>query len=175
MNINDYGSVFLSPEELFDAIYSGKIKHFQNLFLDKETSDQFNKSARINRDSFEKLKIYTDPNINLKDFDLKNQSNWFMPEKYKELNISNWLLENCSTDLERTRVSEELILFSQHDMLTVLQYLKYLVDVMRENNILWGVGRGSSVSSYCLYLIGIHKINSIKYNLDIDEFLKKGD
>jgi DNA polymerase III alpha subunit len=175
MNINDYGSVFLSPEELFDAIYSGKVKNFQNLFLDRETSDQFNNSARINRDSFEKLNIYTDTDINLEDFDFGNQSNWFMPKKYKELNMTDWLLERCSTDIEKTRVTQELTLFIRHNMLSILQYLKYLVDVMRENNILWGVGRGSSVASYCLYLIGIHKINSIKYNLDIDEFLKKGE
>jgi DNA polymerase III alpha subunit len=53
-----------------------------------------------------------------------------------------------------------------------LFYLKYLVDTLRENKILWGVGRGSSVASYVLYLIGVHKIDSLKYNLDIAEFLK---
>jgi len=34
------------------------------------------------------------------------------------------------------------------------------------------VGRGSSVASYCLYLLGVHKINSLKFDLDIKEFLK---
>jgi len=48
----------------------------------------------------------------------------------------------------------------------------YFVDTLRKHNILWGVGRGSSVSSYILYLIGIHRIDSIKYNLNIGEFLK---
>jgi DNA polymerase III alpha subunit len=43
---------------------------------------------------------------------------------------------------------------------------------MRKNNILWGVGRGSSVASFVLYLIGIHRINSLFYNLPIEEFLK---
>ena len=57
-------------------------------------------------------------------------------------------------------------------MITLLKYLKYLVDTMRENKIVWGVGRGSSVASYVLYLIGVHKIDSIKYELDIKEFLK---
>ena len=47
----------------------------------------------------------------------------------------------------------------------------YLVDYMRDNNILWGVGRGSS-ASYVLYLIGIHKINSIQFGLDWREFLR---
>jgi DNA polymerase III alpha subunit len=50
--------------------------------------------------------------------------------------------------------------------------MKYLVDTLRKNNVVWGVGRGSSVASYILYLIGVHKVDSIKYNLDINEFLK---
>jgi DNA polymerase III alpha subunit len=43
---------------------------------------------------------------------------------------------------------------------------------MHQNNVVWGVGRGSSVASYVLYLLGVHKIDSLKYNLDIHEFLK---
>ena len=37
--------------------------------------------------------------------------------------------------------------------------MKYLVDTMRNNNIVWGVGRGSSVGSFVLYKIGINRIN----------------
>jgi DNA polymerase III alpha subunit len=43
---------------------------------------------------------------------------------------------------------------------------------MRKENIVWGVGRGSSVASYVLYLIGVHKIDSLYYNLDVEEFLR---
>ena len=57
-------------------------------------------------------------------------------------------------------------------MINLLYYLKYLIDTMRKNNIIWGVGRGSSVSSYVLYLLGVHKVNSLKYHLDIKEFIK---
>jgi DNA polymerase III alpha subunit len=58
------------------------------------------------------------------------------------------------------------------NLFQLLQYLKYLVDTMRKHNIVWGVGRGSSVASYVLYLIGVHKINSMYYDLDIEEFLR---
>jgi DNA polymerase III alpha subunit len=53
-----------------------------------------------------------------------------------------------------------------------LQYLKYLVDVMTVNNVIWGVGRGSSVASYVLYKLGVHRIDSLHYNLDAREFLR---
>jgi len=43
---------------------------------------------------------------------------------------------------------------------------------LRKNNIVWGVGRGSSVASYVLFLLGVHKIDSMYYELSVDEFLK---
>jgi DNA polymerase III alpha subunit len=63
-------------------------------------------------------------------------------------------------------------MFRARNLFPVLQLLIYIVDTMRKHNIVWGVGRGSSVASYCLYLIGVHKIDSLKYNLNIREFLK---
>jgi DNA polymerase III alpha subunit len=95
-----------------------------------------------------------------------------MPDKYKNFEIVEFLLDQTTNEEEYQRVVNELELFYQYDMIEVLKYIKYLVDTMRENNILWGVGRGSSVASYVLYLIGIHKINSLKFGLDIREFLK---
>jgi DNA polymerase III alpha subunit len=69
-------------------------------------------------------------------------------------------------------VGKELLLYQKRDMFVLLQYLKYLVDTMRANNIVWGVGRGSSVASFVLFLLGVHKINSLYYDLPIEEFLK---
>jgi len=76
------------------------------------------------------------------------------------------------TTKEWTRVSEEFEEYRQRNMINLLRYMVYLVDFMRENDIVWGVGRGSSVASYVLYLVGVHKIDSIKYNLDWREFLR---
>jgi len=70
------------------------------------------------------------------------------------------------------RIWEELDAFKERDMDNLLRYMIYLVDFMRENDIVWGVGRGSSVASYVLYLIGVHKVNSIQFGLDWREFLR---
>ena len=98
--------------------------------------------------------------------------NWWMPDEYKNLNISDWLLSKCNTQEQTSRVHAELEEFKQRNMLSMLNFLVYMVTELKHNNILWGVGRGSSVSSYILYLIGVHKIDSIKYNLDYKEFLR---
>jgi len=99
-------------------------------------------------------------------------SEWFIPRKYQELDIESWLLDNSPCE-NHERVIKEIQLFHKHNMITVLKTMKYIVDTLRENNIVWGVGRGSSVASYVLFIIGVHKIDSIKYKLPIEEFFKE--
>jgi DNA polymerase III alpha subunit len=43
---------------------------------------------------------------------------------------------------------------------------------MTANRLIWGVGRGSSVASYVLYLLGVHRIDSMYYELNPEEFLR---
>jgi DNA polymerase III alpha subunit len=95
-----------------------------------------------------------------------------MPEEYKDLDIETYVLQKCAEQSEFSRVNLELTEFKKRGMYPVLNFLVYLVDVCNTNNVVLGVGRGSSVASYVLYLIGIHKVDSIKYDLDIKEFLK---
>ncbi len=97
--------------------------------------------------------------------------NWYIPQKYKDLDIEEFLVNQCPKD-NYNRLITELELYRKHDMLDVLRTMKYIVDTLRENNIIWGVGRGSSVASYVLFLIGVHKIDSVKYNIPIEEFFK---
>lgn len=101
-----------------------------------------------------------------------NSDNWFIPQDYYP-NLVEYLYGCCETQEQTDRVNLELELFINHNMYDVLHVMKYIVDTLRANNVLWGVGRGSSVSSYVLYLIGIHKIDSIKYKLPIEEFFKE--
>ena len=82
------------------------------------------------------------------------------------------MLDKCNTEEERDRVLIEYKLFEDKGFTKVLQFLIYFVDTLRANNIVWGVGRGSSVSSFCLFLIGVHKINPMLYDLDYKEFLR---
>jgi DNA polymerase III alpha subunit len=174
MRSDNYGQLILNTDDAFKALYSGKIKSLDKiLFDDTAEIKQFNAAVKENFEHTALLKIYQQPADvdSLELFDKANQSNWFMPDNYCP-DLIQQIYGMCETDEQRDRVSSELELFIQHGMLDLLYYLKYLVDTMREHQLIWGVGRGSSVASYVLYLIGIHKVDSIKYKLDIHEFLK---
>ncbi len=97
---------------------------------------------------------------------------WNIPEYIAELDLDVYFAEKVSTVEEAVRVAEELALYRERKMEPMLRFMIYLVAVMRENKIVWGVGRGSSVSSFLLYLAGLHSVNSVKYNLDIKEFIR---
>ena len=105
-------------------------------------------------------------------YSYKNAENWCMPDEYKQLNIIDHLLDKTQNEEQYQRVVAELTEFEERDMFPMLKFLVYMVDQLKNNNIMWGVGRGSSVSIYILYLIGVHKVDSIKYNLDYKEFLR---
>ncbi|MDA9843012.1 hypothetical protein N9C44_00920 [bacterium] len=102
-----------------------------------------------------------------------------IPQHYKELDVTKYIhnkflsssrSENSADEI--ARLETELEMFKDRGLFPVLQLMIYIVDTMRKHNLVWGVGRGSSVSSYLLYILGVHKVNSHKYRLDITEFLK---
>ena len=114
----------------------------------------------------------TDISLSVDEYDLMNQRRWLMPEEYQQLDIAQHIIDCCTTEAEIQRAGEELLMFQERNLFNLLKYLKYLVDTMQANNIVWGVGRGSSVASYVLYLLGVHRIDSMYYNLDPSEFLR---
>lgn len=111
-------------------------------------------------------------NQSVEEFDHRCQDEWYMPNDYKDLDIAEYVLSLCNTDTELQRCGHELLLFQERNLFNLLRYLKYLVDSMRNNRLIWGVGRGSSVASYVLYKLGVHRINSMYYELDPAEFLR---
>jgi DNA polymerase III alpha subunit len=111
--------------------------------------------------------------------DIEYTKQFNIPQHYQELDVEEYIVKLIPHVKDQTdklaylkRVEEELALFKARNLFPVLQLLIYIVDTMRKHKLVWGVGRGSSVASYCLYLIGVHKIDSVKYNLNIREFLK---
>ena len=166
---NEHGDVIFSEEDALELLYTNPEFDISQLFF--EDIEKY--STALKELGLDLPKINTVPNRQpLAEFDQNNINTWHMPEQYYKINVLQWLLERCQSDEERERVQLEYSLFEKKQFIRVLQFLIYFVDTLRANNIVWGVGRGSSVSSFCLFLIGVHKINPMLYNLDITEFLR---
>lgn len=147
-----------------NLLYKGKsLKHVEF----KESADVNLYNEKCNEFDIESLQILSE-----NDFDRINT--YLIPEHYKSLDVEEYVRKLVSDgDSDQIgRVEMELTEFKTRNLFPVLKVLIYIIDTMRKNNLVWGIGRGSSVASYVLYLIGIHKVDSLKYNLDIKEFLK---
>jgi DNA polymerase III alpha subunit len=166
---NEHGDVIFSEEDAIDLIYTDPDFDISRLYFDN--TEKY--STALKELGIDLPAIRQAPDRGpLAEFDSKNINDWHMPDKYHKINVLQWLLDRCQSDEERVRVQIEYDLFEKKQFIKVLQFLIYFVDTLRANNIVWGVGRGSSVASFCLFLIGVHKINPLLYNLDITEFLR---
>lgn len=166
MRVDQYGQCVLDEQDVMSLYMTNSEHSMKHCYVDFEVKNI------LEIENFPILIKHIDSSLSLEQYDKLSQNNWKMPDSYKHLDIAEWVLNQCENDEQRQRVGEELLLYLDRDLFPLLQYLKYLVDTMRKHNIVWGVGRGSSVASYVLYLIGVHKIDSLYYSLSIEEFLK---
>jgi len=171
MNKNNYGQPIYNEQDLFDLYMTNptiKLKHA--VIVDEVVP--FDPALELENVPNLVKELTENINLSVEDFDQILRSQWFMPDEYKTFDIAKFVLDQCTHEEELQRAGKELLMYEKRGLFTLLQYMKYLVDLMRKNNIVWGVGRGSSVSSFVLFLIGIHRINSLHYDLNIEEFLK---
>jgi DNA polymerase III alpha subunit len=170
MKTDKFGQLIYSESDLCDQLLID-INGLDNkkILVDNTVDMAKFVSADLN---FVELEPHGELDISVDEFDRIKQSNWYMPQAYSDLDIAKYILSLCETQEQLQRCAEELLLFQEKNLFDLLKYLKYLVDTMKENHIIWGIGRGSSVASYVLYLLGVHRINSLYYDLDIREFLK---
>jgi hypothetical protein len=173
MKQNKFGELIFSESDVCDLLMQGhNVDSLKHVVVD-QTVNLEELVMHIERPN--SLLTWTFPynqDTSVPEFHLTQQMNWHMPEEYKQLDIAAYILRLCTTEAELQRCGEELLLYQERDLFNLLKYLKYLVDIMIENKIIWGVGRGSSVASYVLYKLGVHRIDSMYYDLDPQEFLR---
>jgi DNA polymerase III alpha subunit len=169
MRLDQFGNPIFNSLDIFKVLYQGKLTNLKEITVDyTEDIGQLEKVAGFTFQRFnEQLE-----QISMIDFDQALQSDWFMPADYKDFDVEAYCLERCTTDEQRKRVTDEMEAYQARNMIPLLQWCKHFVDTCVENNIVWGVGRGSSVASFVLYLLGVHQIDSVKYNLEWQEFLR---
>jgi DNA polymerase III alpha subunit len=166
------GDSTVEPDTIADMVLLG-MNLKRGIYVAEETDDikQFNSISDI------PLTVKTE-NRKL-DFD------WDIPEKYITLKLMPFLLGKLEKEIKSnktftdndieariTRVEDELEKYYKCNLNFLLRAAIYIVDIFREKNVVWGVGRGSACGSYILYLIGIHDIDSVYFDLDAGDFLR---
>lgn len=172
MKINKHGEQIYCETDICDLLMQGRnVAELSSITVDHTVDLETAAAILEDIPCFVKYNQLVEQ-LPTEEFDHKNQQQWFMPDSYKDMDIAEHILNLCTTDAELQRCGQELMLYQERGLFDLLRYLKYLVDVMTENNLIWGVGRGSSVASHVLYLLGIHRIDSMHYDLDPREFLR---
>jgi DNA polymerase III alpha subunit len=169
MRLDQFGNPIFNSLDIFKALYRGKLTNIKDITVDY--SDDIAQLENTAGFTFHKFNEQLNQ-INIEDFDQALQSDWFMPVEYKEFDVKKWCLDRCTTTEQINRVTAEMDAYIERGMIPLLQWTKHFVDTCNENDIVWGVGRGSSVASFVLFLLGVHQIDSVKYNLDWQEFLR---
>jgi DNA polymerase III alpha subunit len=107
-----------------------------------------------------------------------------MPEEYKNIDVDQYVIKKFKKEVKSTsftkeqikkrayRLKMELRIWKERNLLDLLRTLIYIVNTFEEQNVVWGTGRGSSCASYVLYIIGLHQVDSVEYDLDITEFFR---
>jgi len=168
MKLDKFSQAIFQSRDLFDLMYENDLEILNEIIVEDNSDIKvFTEQSELILKTVNNISYST----NVSEFDKTLQKQWFMPEEYINFDIEGFLIKQCPRE-NCTRVMDEITEFRSRNMLDLLRWLKYFVDTCRKNDIVWGVGRGSSVSSYVLYLIGVHKIDSVKYNLDWREFLR---
>ena len=164
------GASSVSTELLSKMILEGK--NVTNIFPDELNDDV----RRYNKYSRNKLDIKS----GIDHID----ASYTIPQEYLDINLSKYFFTRLADRLANTemvnadveeriaRVSTELKLFKEYNIENLIKTAIYIVDVFEEHSIVWGTGRGSSCACYCLYLLGLHEVDSVKYNLELDEFFR---
>jgi DNA polymerase III alpha subunit len=175
MKTDKFGQMIYTQDAVFDILMHDVNPYKPNF---KPGPFQIENGQTIDVDcvnkvaGYEALVEYHEDDLSIEEFDKQNQERWYMPDSYKEMDIAAHVLSLCKTEPELQRCGEELLLYMERDLFDLLRYMTYLVDTMELNNVVWGVGRGSSVSSYVLFKLRVHRIDSMFYKLDPSEFLR---
>ena len=172
MQIDEYGLVGFTQQEVIDYLRINPNFDLDHLFI---TDGQKYETARAKTHlDLPEISLWDNRDVTqpVEEYHRSLQSIWIMPEEFASLDIQSWLMAKCETPQQMDRVQEELALYRKFNLLDLLRYLLYLRETADINNIVWGVGRGSACCSYCLFLMGIHRVDSIKYKLEIQEFLR---
>lgn len=165
------GVSIIEPEKAYDMLLRG-VPPSKLILLDVDESiEQFNS-----------LVAEADQVKQLQNSPVKITAGWLLPPEYLNLDVETRIGEkfeqflqihsynDAQIELAMQRVVDELDQIKRRGMTEFVRTIIYVMDVFKQRNQVWGVGRGSSCASYILFLLNVHAVDCIKYNIDMDEF-----
>lgn len=171
MYVNEYGDTVMNEESAIELMYEGVFDIESLFFKDSEEVRKYNKQMRKFNWAEKQVHIYEKPQVSFEEYHHLKQQQWLVPKHVFDIDIKQHLIEQCTTDQQLERVALELQIYEKHELMQLLCVVKWLMDTAKQNNIITGVGRGSSCASLCLYLLGVHYVDPLKYDLNFSEFL----
>ena len=110
IKINETGDCIFTEQDAIDLLYTNPDFDISKLFF--ELTEQYNNSIKDTGLDLQQLQTVPKRPTPAK-VDGTNIANWFMPQKYYELNVLEWLLNKCQNDTEKKRVEQEYVLFEK--------------------------------------------------------------
>ena len=172
MKLDEYSNPIFEDEDVLDFMYENP-DQIDNIkfhdILTTDTVEQANNLLGVIPKDLPGFDETLQTSFLINDFVMANDTDLSI-NAY--INLKDQIFATAQTQKEAGRMEVEFREFERRGLQKMLLMLNIMVKEMRMSDIVWGVGRGSSVASYVLYKIGIHKIDSLKYNLDHREFFK---
>lgn len=164
------GVSIVPPEFVSDYLMHGVPPSQLRLSSTSEETDEFNRFAGA-----EALRLDEPEPVSF-------EFNWKLPEKYLTLNVQEHVsvvfgerlpalaYNHTQTEAATNRLAQELEEFDDRGLNDLLRTIIYVLDRFKETGQVYGVGRGSSCASFILFILGLHVVDPIKFNVPLEEF-----
>lgn len=104
---------------------------------------------------------------------------WNIPQYYADLDIADYAQSRLKLmcdekqldyELYNMRLQSELREISSRKIIDLFRALIYVTETLLTSGTALGVGRGSSCASLFLFIIKLHKVDPVKFNIHYSEF-----
>ena len=157
----------VAPEELAKFLLLGAKPEELRVVGSEEDIAQFNAAAG------DVLKLASDEPISL-------NMGYILPENYAKLDLDVYFQMKYDEACLNKNVNEQITMLDRivaeleevhrRGMDQFMRTIIYILDTFRQNNVVWGVGRGSSCACYLLFLVGLHAVDCVKMEVPMTEF-----
>ncbi len=153
------GTVQVEPDRVPDLLLQGVPIDKIRITATNELIEEYNR-------------LVDDPLIPTEPTDVWLDKSWQIPDSFLRLDVRQHVLELAAPLGKKyvDRADEELDHIERKKLVPLIQTLMFIISEFKRTGVVYGVGRGSSCASLVLYLIGLHRVDPIKYSIPLQEF-----